>query len=313
MSDTLIPIALFTGDVHLTEKQPLARKGEPDWIEAQHRVIEWLFSVAENKHCPVVIGGDLFDTINPSYKFLNTVYEWFHGKEVHVLLGNHEQPNKTDVGLESSAWCTAWRMNMFYGYATPEVVQGRYATIGYIPATNNEEEFQHAVDYMSKVEPDIIVMHKYVWGSDEDNPAHMGMSSHVDSIVKYFPYASYIFASDNHRGFKQGKLCNCGMLIRDNADLIDYRPRVYLLCLDKEAQDYVVETICVPVSLLAQDIISDEHVVSAKRNKEVEKLFIKTIAESKNNTISFEDNLQQRLVNQRSSDYVLNKYKEIKE
>ena len=32
-----------------------------------------------------------------------------------------------------------------------------------------------------------------------------------------------------------------------------------------------------------------------------------------NTTISFEDNLQQRLVNQRSSDYVLNKYKEIKE
>lgn len=308
------PISIHTGDVHLTDVKPIARVDEPDWFQAQFRVLDWLHDLQKSKRTydfdePYIIsGGDLFDKVKLSNDFLNRCYDCFLSGRWVTLLGNHEQPNKnSDVGMYDSVWTIAKRMGMFSGiqYQGTVCICGRM--FAFIPATNSEEEFMKSVEASQKAH--VVVLHKYVWAFDDDKYVGASNKNHAKYIASLFPNAKVVFTSDNHHGFEYTettpKVYNCGMLIRDNADLINYQPRVYILY-----DDYSVERVDVPI---ADDLITDRHIKVRKEAEEAEEVFIRTLGDSKDISLSFEDNLRIRLDKQPSMEYVMSHYNKVKE
>lgn len=303
MSD-IYPMSIHTGDVHLTDVQPIARIDEPDWNKAQFRVLDWLTSL---KILPIISGGDLFDKPKLSYDFLNQCYDHMHTEWISVL-GNHEQPDKNSTtNMYNSVWTVAKRMGMFTGFQYFSTIWIKNCLYAFIPATNSEEEFMQYVRDSQRA--DVIVMHRYVWYSEEDKYAGASDKDHATHIASLFPNAEVIFTSDNHHGFEctetTPKVYNCGMLIRDNADLIDYQPRVYVLY-----SDFSVKRIDVPIQ---EDLITDRHIKAKKASEEEEAVFIRTLGESKDISLSFEDNLKVRLDNQPSKEYIMQHYNKVKE
>jgi DNA repair exonuclease SbcCD nuclease subunit len=301
-------LSIHTGDVHLTDKKPLARVDESDWYEAQFRVIRWLGNLAEEySHADVIIGGDLFDSPQVSYHLLNRFFfEFQKCRNVIALIGNHEQPNKNSVGLSASVFETGTHMGLYQGVLFPTCLSLRGVKYGFIPATNSEEQFK---EYTEEVQDaDVIVLHKFVWASEENSHIGASVSGNVSSIAKLFPNAKVLFASDNHKGFEcttiNPRIYNCGMLIRDNADLVNYQPRVYVLY-----DDFSVDRVDVPIE---NDIITDRHIKSEKERVNAEEVFFRTLSDSKDISYSFSDNLKRYAKDHIAGQYLLDKYSVIK-
>ena len=293
-------LTIHTGDIHLTDKKPLARVDEPDWYKAQFRVLEWLMKYKQGSH--IVIGGDLFDSPSISFKLLNQCSHYFSAEYCTAVIGNHEQPNKNEIGVEDSVFTTGHLMSLYTGIIQPKILYIHGVLYGFIPASNSEDFFLKQVQMLQNV--DVIVMHKFVWYESDNKIPDSLKSSHAHKIQKLFPNAKVIFTSDNHRQFScietTPKVYNCGMLIRDNADLVNYQPYVFQLY-----DDFSVEQIKVPIE---SDLITNKHLVEQKVKLETEQIFIKTLDSVKSTSISFYDNLINRLENQRSKSYIINTY-----
>ena len=54
-------IAILCSDVHLSDKPPVARSTEPNWMKAQEHVLVQVNDLAKTYSCPVVCAGDIFD------------------------------------------------------------------------------------------------------------------------------------------------------------------------------------------------------------------------------------------------------------
>ncbi len=54
-------LAILCSDLHLSLKHPLIRIKEPDWMQAQKRVLLQITAIATKYQAPVVFAGDLFD------------------------------------------------------------------------------------------------------------------------------------------------------------------------------------------------------------------------------------------------------------
>lgn len=299
-------ISIHTGDVHLCDLKPIARQEEPDWYMAQIRTLRWLLELSESMDCDVFIGGDLFDKPTLSFHFLNALWVCFNNR-YKCLIGNHEQPDKhIGESINSSVWTTGGLMGLYKGFTAGYAVDSSgVANYGMIPATNSEEEF---LQYVRQTQDaDVIVMHKYVW-SDISNSyngaSDKGNAKHISSL---FPNAKAIFCSDNHIGFEcpEYRLYNCGALIRHNADQVNYQPRVYVLY-----DDFSVKRVDVPID---NDLITDKHIKDRKQLEDKEDMFIRTLSDSKDISLSFSDNLKRRLENQRCKEYITTLYKSIKD
>lgn len=301
------PVYVFCGDVHITDKKPIARCDEPDWEDAQFRVLDWLKEFCESSSATLVIGGDFLDKPVLPFSILNKIPEHLPMRCISVL-GNHEQFDKrSNSTVYDSAWHTLSLMDVWLAFSKPidlydAEVQMR---LGLIPATNSEEEF---MEYVEKVQTsDIIVMHKYVWSKSSGGYPGANEAYRADNLSKLFPNAKWIFCSDNHKGFEECNVINCGMLIRDNADLIDYKPRVWVLY-----SDGTIEPMYAPID---KDLITDRHLVASKEAKSNEEIFIRTLGESKDISLSFEDNLKEvvdRLDSEPCKVYIMDTYESIK-
>lgn len=300
-------LSIHTGDIHLSDLKPIARQDEPDWELAQLRVLRWLLELSEQLNAAVVIGGDLFDRTSLSFGFLNQLWYVFR-PNYHCLLGNHEQPDKnTGKSINDSVWVTGAQMGLYASHSQPSVqalsdsVRVKY---GWVPATNSEDEFMESVKCVQ--DADVIVIHKYVWSNPSNSYTNASDSGNVKSISKLFPNAKVIFSSDNHIGFSapEYNVYNCGALIRHTASQVDYVPQVFLLY-----DDFTVESIQVPID---EDFITDRHIKERKCAEEQERMFIRTLGDSKDISFSFYDNLKRRLENQPSKEYIMGKYSEVK-
>lgn len=299
-------VAIHTGDIHLTDKKPMARADEPDWYAAQFRVLKWLVNLCKSNKADLMIGGDLFDSHTVSYYLLNKCSVYLDGNFCTAIIGNHEQPNKNSVGIDYSVFQTGHLMDLYYGITHARCGVSGGVNYGFIPATNSEEEFMESVNAVQQA--DVVVMHKFVWSSQDNSHTGASESGNVKNIAKLFPNAKVLFTSDNHKGFEctttNPRIYNCGMLIRDNADLIDYQPRVYALY-----DDFSVERIDVPIE---QDFITDRHIKQEKERIESEEVFMRTLSDSKDISYSFTDNLKHYAKDHRAGQYILDKYSTIK-
>lgn len=298
-------IAIFCGDVHITDKKPIARCDEPDWEEAQFRVLDFVKNITDTYKCPLFIGGDFLDKPVIPFGLFNKIKLHLPDSGVYCLLGNHEQVDKrTNANIINTSWYALQYLGCKV-FSEPTVTCIGDVKVGLIPATNSEEEF---IDYVENTQNcDVIVMHKYVWSAEVGSYPGANENHRADNISNMFPNAKVIFCSDNHKGFRADKVVNCGMLIRDNADLVNYTPHVW--ALDDAYNVYPIE---IPTDL---DLITDRHLVASKEAKKNEAAFIRTLGDSKDISLSFEDNLKkvlERLDNKACVEYITSVYESIK-
>jgi len=271
---------IVTSDIHLCSKRPLCRL-EEDWISTQCNYLKFVASMCSKYDCRLIIAGDITDKPKDfNIELLNRASDIFDTiPEINVISGNHDIVTNNNGTFDRTVFKILCKMTKTMKHLCYESKDN----VHYIDFIKDNNAWMQKV---SECNSDIAIIHKFVYYRPEDNHVHDETSS-ADNILKAFPNTKLIIAGDNHRGFiyKKGNqtLLNCGVLFRDTADLIDYKPQIYYI--DENAN---VTPIPVPID---KDAITNTYILKEQERKQKEEVFIKTILSNKNVSIDFKKNL----------------------
>lgn len=218
-------IAVACSDIHLSDKPPVARAGEPDWHQKQREALAFIVDAAECNAVPLLIAGDLFHNARatPAMEIL-AMQVLSDVEDLLLIPGQHDLPNHK---IENKG-------------------KGSYGVIeAHLEASENVFPFCHdeypygAEFHRAHSGTDIAMIHHLVWEKDAPYPG-APESGNVKEIVKKLPGYQFIVAGDNHKGFActigDTTVVNCGSMMRRTADQEDYKPRCYLLYDDGTAE-----------------------------------------------------------------------------
>lgn len=223
MSDV---IAIAVSDIHLTEKAPPARAGEPNWYTAMKRPLDQLRDIAYyHNHPPILYAGDIFDKWNPSPELISFA--------IKNLPKGFSIPGQHDLSYHN------FEDRGRTGYWT-------LVTAGILKDISHKKwDFEHMTvfglpwgsaslsgDYIKTPKKKIALIHAYIW---KDGAGYFGATSksHVDTFLKSFEGFDVVLFGDNHKGFmvttQELTLVNCGGFMRRKTDEIEYKPCVTLI------------------------------------------------------------------------------------
>ena len=96
------PIAVVCSDVHLSDKPPVSRSGEPDWFAAMERTLNEVNALAESHDIPVIAAGDIFDRprVSPALE----VFAARNLRGWYCIPGQHDLPNHRLDRLDQSSY-----------------------------------------------------------------------------------------------------------------------------------------------------------------------------------------------------------------
>jgi len=242
-------LAIFLADIHLSLKPPVWRSAEPDWMEAQRRVLEEVRLLQrEYNSCPVICAGDIFDRNrknadgwNASAELINFAIE-FLPDNMYAIPGQHDLPNHQYSDIERSAYWTLVKAGKIqdisaehFQFANDLRIWSFPPGFSIVPPVNLEEF-------------NIAVVHDYVWipGHSYSNaPDEKRIKTYKNDYGKQYGYDVIVYG-DNHKGFskKVGEttIFNCGTLMRRKSDEIDYQPQVGLLLESGEVISHYLDT-----------------------------------------------------------------------
>lgn len=256
------PDAVFTADLHLTDRQPPCRTD--DYWAAQASKLEWLRDLCDDWRCPLVVAGDVFDEASPSYRVYCLAAEWLAGFHVDVLLvaGQHDLPYHRADAARSALAALRWTRLQGERHALAVILDKTRETDRTLPgATLVAAPFGAELpggDVRRNGMSLVGVTHRMV----SDGPADLvlGVHAHATPAVRYLrerPHYDLIVTGDNHRPFcaeEDGRLLvNCGSLLRRRADQAAHRPVVWAWW--REGNEVV------PVAVPHEpDTVSREHV-----------------------------------------------------
>jgi len=231
---------IITADWHLTYLRPKCRLDE-DWAKAQLYHITQPFLLAKEHNAEIIHAGDLFDTARQPPEITNLINlareaAGYEGT-MHLLAGNHDLLHHNPKLLNSSSigiigWCRGIRL---------------------IPNTG---EFPHS----------ILVKHILTFPNKESMPKIEAIESKAttaEELLKQYPKKQIIVTGDYHHSFcyrsLEGRMViNPGCLNRQDADMKNYVPSVYLLEIteDIEDGDFKIEPLYIDDGL---HMITDDH------------------------------------------------------
>src|ERR1017187_8863121 len=64
-------IAIEISDIHLSDKAPVARSGEPNWYKAMARPLKEVSKLAAHHRCTIICAGDIFHLWDSSARLIN--------------------------------------------------------------------------------------------------------------------------------------------------------------------------------------------------------------------------------------------------
>jgi len=263
------PTAILTSDWHLREDTPTCFIG--DWNQEQWKAVEQVRALQAEHDCPVIHAGDLFDNWKPSPGLISQAL-YFLPEQFYTIYGQHDLPQHS------------WELRSKSGLHTLEVADkikvlkechwGQSPKKGSLFFPNRE------------VDRTILVWHYMTYLKSPYPGASKGMA---EGLLRKYPQFDLIVTGDNHQSFTieyEGRLLvNPGNLTRQEADQIDFKPRVYLW----DADTNTVEPVYLNVM---DDVISREHlIVRDKRNARIDAFISKFDSDWEIGT-SFEDNLE---------------------
>jgi len=278
---------LVTADWHLTEEKPRCRL-DKDWIDAQKKIISWVYVLAEEEKAHVVIIGDWADKsiISPvltNYFLQKAVHLTNYSEEglkTYILGGNHDFPYHNFENKDRSSFGTLWALTCELE-KNPNGFIRSFSEIGMAGHWNKEPEGSNE---------EIVGIH--ILAYKKTIPPYIRGAVTAQDLKDRFPKAKYIFTGDNHSSWTKeidGTLIlNPGCLIRQTSDKINYQPVVYIV--DTEIGEF--ETIDVPDKM---EMVTDEYItVENERNDRID-AFVESVKSGEKISLNFIENLEREM------------------
>jgi DNA repair exonuclease SbcCD nuclease subunit len=228
--------AILVSDLHLTDSTPVSRTD--DYIQAQIEKLEFLFgrNMFENKGCPVICAGDIFDHWKASPWLSKMAYDCLPRPFV-CIPGQHDLPGHSLENYHKSALALleavtdrqelyvlkeqggqVAEFDKFYIVGVPFGGLGKFNPKSYDSLGGNKRK--------------ILVLHELIWPDKLPGWCN-GKGWTSDEIIDRFgAYFDLILTGDNHQSFLREKdetvLVNPGSMMRINADQADFHPKCYL-------------------------------------------------------------------------------------
>jgi hypothetical protein len=226
-------VAILLSDIHLSIRPPRARAGEPNWLAAMARPLKEVSLLAEEKECPVICAGDIFDKWNSPPELINFAMKAL--PFMWAVPGQHDLPHHLYDKREKSAYWTLVEADVVKNLH-PETAQVVLVRDDYVLHLHGfpwgyPVEHPQTFDYEDRTVFRVAVVHEYLWmkghcypGAPEEN--------NVTGRKDFKGYDVAVFG-DNHKGFltNRGKcqILNCGGFMRRNSDQQDYQPCIGIL------------------------------------------------------------------------------------
>jgi DNA repair exonuclease SbcCD nuclease subunit len=266
------PSAILTSDWHLRETTPTCRTD--DFWKAQWDKVDWVNCLQKTYDCPVLHAGDLFDHWKPSPYLLSTAME--HLPDMFcTIYGQHDLPQHSLELKEKSGIYVLEKAGKL------EVMQTCHWG-----QTPKEPSWQG--EFAKDVERRILVWHNFTYIGKEPWPGCTANKAHA--LLHKYKQFDLIVTGDNHQSFiihgiDDNLLVNPGSLTRQDADQIDFKPKVYLWY----AEDNLVEVVEVPIE---EGVVTREHIeVKQQRNDQLD-AFISRMNDNWELTTNFDENLE---------------------
>jgi len=226
-------MAILAGDWHLSLKPPVARSAEPNWLEAQKRVLDEVEALAITNHSPIIVAGDLFDKWNPSPELINWCLKHLPDG-IYAIPGNHDLPcHRLEDIHKSGFWTLVEAGKIKYIDSNTPYYLDQMVLYGF-PCGIEPTKFSTRW-YKDGITVHLAVVHEYCWKPGYSYPGAPDSNS-VQFLRKRLRGFDAVVVGDNHLGFLSGKkkppILNAGSLMRRKADEVNYRPSVGLLHLD---------------------------------------------------------------------------------
>lgn len=270
---------IICADLHLRADCPRCRIDD-DWEATQRKALEFIVMQANSYDCDLYIDGDIFNTATVPMRIITMLIDVLSqlNKRAYFIAGNHDLPYHSVENIANSA-------------------------IGVLcSAANNNATIKMNPDGMhfgaeTECEDEIIYIHSLVFASKKDIPPNCEAMSASDVLKKY-PNAKWIFTGDMHKAFhyeKNGRhVVNPGCMLRQAADMIDYKPLCYFVCTDDES----VEPIYIPDTT---KMVDDAYLRAEEQREERITAFVECIKKNGKITLSIIDNLKNAMKNNKKS------------
>ena len=248
-------IGIATSDWHLWHTAPVWRSNEKNWLKAMDRQLNQVFKAAIDNHCPIFMGGDVFDHYNPVPETVNFLLSRIpldlkiyavpgqHDLEHHVLTMESLGKTGFEILRDNAIICPLFNMytkELEYRHNAEDFV-----TIYFAPWGTDISKIE--VDPPNPKFKQILVAHKYVWFDDstkyggQDIPS--GKLSGLKETLQKFDFAIF---GDNHIPFRKkiGKcqVINPGTLVKRKIDEKDYKTGYTIMFNDGSIEFHEFDT-----------------------------------------------------------------------
>jgi len=260
--------AILTSDWHLREDIPTCFVG--DWHQEQWTVVEFIRDLQVAYDCPVIHAGDLFNHWKPSPWLLSMAVQYLP-KQFYTIYGQHDLPQHNFELRHKSG---------IYTLEKAEVLK-------VLPYTHYGQDPDKGIEMYPFIGHQILVWHHMTYTAPPFPGATDGMAM---GVARKYPQFDLIVTGDNHQSFWAefaGRLLvNPGCTTRQDADQIDFRPRVYLWYADTNT----VTPIYLPTT---EGSISREHIEHKEQQDMRIDAFVSRVDGEWNISMSFDDNLEE--------------------
>jgi DNA repair exonuclease SbcCD nuclease subunit len=265
---------VLCADLHIRNDRPRCRIDE-NWEETQRLMIQEIVSIANNKKCPLVITGDLFDSPNIPARFIVMLIEEFSkiNTKVYFLAGNHELPYHSIDNVENSSIGILSELSKEH----MKIYEGM----------SDFGEWQHFNSKIMGKKTGLLFIHRLVFESIKTIPPSVSAITASD-LLKEYPDSNWIFLGDNHQFFhynKNGKhVLNPGCTIRQKSDEQEYQPSVCYVDIEKETVERI---------LLNDNItmVNDSYLVEENERENRIEAFVEGIKKNGRISLDFMENL----------------------
>jgi hypothetical protein len=214
-------VGIFASDLHLSQRCPPCRAGEPDWFAAMARPLQQLRDLQERLYNPPIIyPGDIWDHYRQPPEVINWAIE--HLPHGIAIPGQHDLPHHNYADIKKSAYWTLVQAQVLEHLEDRRILNG-VVLHGYpwgrpvVPREATDDTKLH-----------IAVIHAYCWTKGHSYPMAPTDTKASGWLERLGGYDAAFFG-DNHRGFTFHQIVNCGGFMRRRSDEIGYRPAVGLL------------------------------------------------------------------------------------
>lgn len=226
------------GDIHMRAVAPRYRIDDY-WDTALSKLL-WIIEYANNVDARVLIAGDLFDSSKASVGVVTTIASIFKEAKYtpYVVAGQHD--------LRYHTYMEQTPIFNLLVSGVIRVISGYHEGIVGV----NFDEY-----IPDDIEADVLLIHKCI--TEDEPPFFLEDAISAKEMMDKYSNYKFIISGDYHVPFirkKDGRvLINCGTMLRNKKDMINYQPVIWHIHGD------IVDKINIPIKQDVFDIESIEY------------------------------------------------------